>query len=144
MSTGTVVKDTVNQLNVNIDTTPIFLGSNSYKREQYTNGGGSTVTLAAGTIMGRISATGLMLPLASGASDGSQHFVGVLTESVDVAAGATANINICVEGKVLESKLVFDGSDDLETPIGGRQLKDIIAGQGIKLIAGDELTAFDN
>ena len=144
MATGTVVKDTSNQLNVNIDSSFIFLGCNSYEREQYTNGGGATVTLEAGTIMGRISATGLLLPLAVGAVDGSENFVGIVTETVDVLAAGTANISICVEGKVAQDKLVFNAAEDLESVVDGRQLKDIIAGQGIKLVATDELSNFDN
>lgn len=142
--TGTVVKDTSNQLNVDIQRKTIFLGSNSYERESYTNSTGSTVNLTAGTIMGRISATGLLLPLVSTASDGSQHFVGVLTEDVDVLDTVSANVNICIQGRVKQSELVFNASEDLETVIGGRQLRDIIAGQGIKLVESTELSDFDN
>lgn len=143
MSTGTVVKDTSNQLNINIDSSFIFLGSNSYERAEFTNGG-TEVTLLAGTILGRISATGKIKPLAIASTDGSQHFVGVLTESVTVAASATVNLSICVEGCVAQDKLVFNAAEDLEDVVGGRQLRDIIAGQGIKLVATDELSNFDN
>lgn len=144
MSTGTIVKDTANQLNINIDSSFIFLGSNSYERAEYTNPLGTAVTLEAGTILGRVSATGKMLPLAIGAADGSQHFVGVLTETETVAGSATVNISMCVEGKVAQDKLVFNASEDLESVVDGRQLKDIIAGQGIKLVATYELSGFDN
>jgi len=144
MSTGTVVKDTSNQLNINIDSSFIFLGSNSYERATYANGTGSTVTMLAGTIMGRVSSSGLLLPLAIGATDGSQHFVGVLTETVTVINGDSKQVSLCIEGKVAQDKLVFNAAEDLESVVDGRQLKDIIAGQGIKLVATDELSNFDN
>ena len=143
-TTGTIVKNTSNQLNIDVERKVIFLGSNSYERESYTNSTGSTVNLKAGTIMGRISATGLLLPLVAAATDGSQHFVGVLTEDEDVLDTASANVNICIQGRVKQSELIFNASENLETVIGGRQLRDIIAGQGIKLVESTELSDFDN
>lgn len=144
MAIGTVVKNTVDQLNIDIQTESLFLGSNSYERGELSNPSGSEVTVLAGTIVGRISATGLLLPLAIGASDGSQHFVGVLTETAVIGASSTAKVTICIEGMVDSDLLKFNAAETLESVVEGRQLRDIIAGQGIRLIAGIENTAFDN
>jgi len=144
MSTGTVVKDTSNQLNVNIETANVFLGENSYERAVLSNVAVTEETFEAGTIMGRISATGLLIPLAIGATDGSQHFVGVLTENETIAASGTANVTVAIQGRVAQDKLIFNASEDLESVVGGRQLRDIIAGQGIKLVETTELSEFDN
>ena len=96
--------------------------------------------------MGRISASGLLVPLASGASDGSNIPVGILASNYTVAAGATHEVAFCVSGDVVKNMLSFDGSDNLDTVISGRRLGDRIAADtvGIRLIDSDELTEFDN
>lgn len=144
MPTGTITKQTDNQLNVDIDVSSIFYGENSYERATLSNTTGAETEFKAGTIMGRISATGLLLPLAIGATDGSQHFVGVLTENTTIAIAGTAKVTIAVQGRVASDKLVFNASETLNSVVGDRQLRDIIAGQGVKLVATDELSAFDN
>jgi len=146
MSTATIALNTANQLNINRDTAKVFLGSNRYEPEVHTNITGAEETLVAGTVMGRIAATGLLLPLKSAAVDGSQYPVGILTEDVTLAIAASANVSICVAGDVAEEQLGFDGADDLSTIIDGRQLGDRIASDtvGIKLVPTTELTGYDN
>lgn len=132
------------------DTTKIFVWDNRYEDGtfDYTNSTYDDVTIPAGTLMGRISADQKLAQLASGASDGSQYPVGILAEDVVVEAGESISntVSVCVAGDVDETKIVFDGSDDLDTVVSGRSLRDRIGADtvGIKLVGGDQLTAYDN
>jgi len=133
-------------LHTTYDRSQIFVGDNRYETGTYTNGTGSTKDLAKGTLMGRIHATGKLTPLASAASDGSQYPVGILADDYSVLDTASATVTICVAGDVVSSKIVLDGSDTLETVISARRIKDRIGADtvGIKLVATDELTGYDN
>lgn len=138
--------NTENQLNSNYDHSIIFLGCNNFEDGVYTNSTGAEVTLEAGTLMGRISANQELTPLKSAAADGSQFPVGVLTEKTVVPDGVTANISICVGGDVEGNRIVFDGTDDFDTVVSGRNLRDRISGDtlGIKLFFSTENTNYDN
>lgn len=135
---------------INTDLTKIFVWGNRYTKGTYenTNSTYDDITIPAGTVMGRILADQKLAVLESGASDGSQYPVGVLAQDVVVLAGETFSkeVAICVEGDVDETKLVFQGSDDLDTEVSGRSLRDRLGSDtvGINLVAGDQLTATDN
>lgn len=146
MSSGTVVVDTENQLNINRDISIIFLGNNLYDIETYTNNSGGDLTLPAGTLMGRVSGTGVLKPVAAASVDGSQYPIGILTETVTVLNTASAQVSIGVKGDVAEEKIVFDGAETFSTVVDGRQLRDRIASdtQGINLVTTLDLTGFDN
>jgi hypothetical protein len=130
----------------NYDYSKIFIRENRFEKGTYTNGTGSEVTLEVGTLLGRIGATDKVTPLKSAATDGSQYPVGVLAEEVTVANGASATLNFCIGGDVVKSKVVFDGTDDFDTDVEDRTLGDRIAADtlGIKLVAVDNLTGYDN
>lgn len=144
----TVASNTGQMAIINSDTTKIFVGNNRYETAtlEYTASGDTT--FAAGTLIGRVSADQKLLPLASGASDGSQFPVGILVEPLTILDGVTFSdtVTICVAGDVDETKLSFDGSDDLDTVVSGRSLRDRIASDtvGIMLVSGDQLTGTDN
>lgn len=147
MSSLTEQANNGQQANFKRDLSKIFLFANRYESGNYTNGTGSEKTLLAGTVMGRIHASGLLLPLESDATDGSQLPIGVLAANYTVANGATQAVSICVAGDVEESQLVFEnGTDTLATVVTARRLRDRMAADtlGIKLLASDELTDFDN
>lgn len=146
MSNQTVSLNTGNQAIIKTDTAKIFLWNNRYESADYTNGGGAPVVLPKGTVMGRINATGKVAPLTSAAVDGSQFPCGILNEDWTVAAGATQNVSFCVAGDVAEEKVILQGADTLATVVTGRTLRDRIASDtvGIKLVAGTELTGYDN
>jgi hypothetical protein len=147
MSFQSTPLNTGNQAIIKTDISKIFLWNNRFEAAQYTNGGGAPVTLAEGTLLGRISATGKVIPLASAAADGSQFPVGILNEEKIVAPGATIDLFMCVSGDVDSSKVVLAGADTLDTVISGRRIRDRIGSDtvGIKLVApADELTAYDN
>lgn len=146
MSTVTTGLNTSNQLITNYNTSKLLLGNNSFEEGTYTNDG-YDVTLTEGTVMGRISATGKVIPLESDASDGSQYPIGVLAQTQEVAEGDDAILSICTAGKVDQGLLVFNkDGDSLSTVVDGRQLKDRIAGDtvGIVLKAATENTDYDN
>ena len=143
---ATNVNQTDSQLHVDYDVAKIFLGENRYATGKYTNGTGAAVTLAAGTLLGRVSADELLLPLASGATDDSNIPLGILSHTVTVADGASATLTFAVEGDIAQEKVIFQGSDDYATVVADRTLRDRIGADtvGIKLVSTTENTAFDN
>lgn len=147
MSTATEVSKTNNYLHTDYDVSKIFVFGNRYEKATLTNASGGVATFAPGTLMGRITASGKIIPLASAAADGSAIPVGILkTSVVDLADATDSEVNICIAGDVVESKIIFDGSDTVDTVVDGRPLKDRIAADtmGIKLVDSFELTGTDN
>jgi hypothetical protein len=130
----------------NNDNAKIFIWDNRYEQGTYTNPTGDEVSLTKGMLMGRVSSTQKLVPLASGASDGSQFPVGILADDYTVDYGASANVTICIGGDVAEELVTLNGSDTFNTVISSRSIRDRIAGDtlGIKLVAGTQMTAFDN
>lgn len=141
MSTATTVLNNGVELFTNFDTSKIFLAENKWIKGSFTAGAANAVP---GLVVGRIAATGVLVPMTSGASDGSQFPVGIL--NADVLATVTADVNVCVGGEVALEKVVLTGSDTLETIVSLKRIKDRIAGDtvGIVLVAGTELTGYDN
>lgn len=146
MSTSTTTVNTGSQLYTDYNREKIFIGKNTFENATMINSSGGDLTYPAGTLLGRISASGKVQPLASAAVDGSQFPVGILTDSVTIVDGAETTISMAVSGEVDSTLVVLDGSDTLETVITGRRIKDRIAADtlGIKLITATDLTAFDN
>jgi hypothetical protein len=124
-----------------------FIGDTETEVANYTNSTYDAVTLLEGTLMGRVTATGKIKPLASGATDGSQDPVGVLLNTHVIEEGDTKSLAFAVSGRVAQECLVLDGTDTLDTIISGKRLRDRIAGStlGIKIVpTSDDLTGFDN
>lgn len=147
MSSQTIELNTGQQAIIHTNTSKIFVGRNRYEKANYTNSTYDPIELVVGTLMGRVSASGLIKPLASGASDGSQFPVGVLAETKTVDDGATEELYFCVEGDVVADQLIFNGSDTLETVVSSRRLRDRIGADtvGIKLITQNtEMSEYDN
>lgn len=146
MSSNNVALNTGNQAIINYDVSKIFIWDNRYEKANYTNSTYDPISLVPGTLMGRISATQEIVPLESGASDGSQYPVGILQSEITVDEGDTVSLTICVAGDVVESKVILEGSDTMNTVISGRSIRDRIGGDtvGIKLVPSTELTADDN
>ncbi len=147
MSKQTVVEDTENQQTINTDLTKLFVWGKRFAKADYTNSGYEPVPLLAGTVMGRISASLEITPLESGASDGSETPVGILAQDVNIAEGATKEVNFLTEGDVVESKVLLQDADTLDTLIGGRTIRDLIHANtiGVRVLpTGDQLTGFDN
>jgi hypothetical protein len=141
---------TNNQAFITTDTSKIFLRDKRFEQGtfDYTNSTYDDVTIAAGTVLGRIASTNKLVVLTSAASDGSQFPVGILAQDVTVEAGDSYSdtVNMCVAGDVAQEKLVFQGSDTLATVVSSRTLKDRIGADtvGVKLVTCTELTEYDN
>jgi hypothetical protein len=146
-STATTSLSTSNARFTNYDFSKMFLGSNRHETAVFENGDSyDDVTIAVGSVMGRIAATGKVVLLDKDASDGSQFPVGINTEEVTIGAGDEANLSLCVAGEVDETGLVFVTGTTLATVISGKTVADRIASDtvGIHLVASTDLTAFDN
>lgn len=145
MSDVTEVTNTGQQAHFETDRSKLLIGGNRFIKADYT-ASGSDVTLLAGTVLGRISATSKVVPLTSGASNGSQFPVGVLAEDATILDGETASLFICNEGDVDESKLIWQGSDGLATAVSGKILRDRLASDtaGIRCVSADTITGPDN
>lgn len=136
-----------NMLRVNSDTSKIFVFNNRFSTgESKANSTYDDATWLQGTLLGRVSATGKLVPLVSSAVDGSQYPVGILAEDSIIPAGDSATLTFCVAGDVVEDKVVLNEGDTMDTAISGRTIKDRIGADtvGIKLVGNDELTGFDN
>lgn len=152
-----------NPLITNYDTSQIFLGRQRTDTASYTNGTGDDVTLAAGTLIGRIltgESAGKIAVQDSDATDGSQDPIGILYENYEVADGATETLTYAVGGDVDAGLLTYASGDDEDTviyavgtdaaspPVGVTiplgTIKDRLQMRGFVLKATTELTAIDN
>jgi hypothetical protein len=70
--------------------------------------------LVAGTVLGRISASGKFKTVNSANSDGSQAPYAILLEDIDASA-ADKRANVAFTGDFSRSVLVFGGSDTIAT-----------------------------
>jgi len=137
---------TNSQATFTFDTSKTFIRDNEFKSFDYTNGSGADLQLNGGALMGQIAATGKVVPLSSGATDGSQYPVGVLATDYLVANGATISARLCIAGSVVKSKVLFDGTDTMATIIEDRTLENRIGSDtvGIILIESTENSEYDN
>lgn len=142
MSSVENVLATGSQSITNYDTSKIFIFDNEY--ETGTVEAGAYDDLVPGSLLGRITATGVIVLLDSGASDGSQFPLGILVNTVE--AGDSKTATYCIAGEVDEASVVLTTGNTLEDDVDGRQLRDRIKGdtKGIKLVAATQLSKLDN
>ena len=145
-SSSTTSLDASNARFTNFDCFKMFLGSNRYENAVYVNDTYDEVTIAVGSVMGRIAATGYVVLLDKDASDGSQFPVGIVAEAMTVAEGDEVTLSLCVAGEVDANGLVFVSGTTLDTVISAKTVADRIASDtvGIHLVTGEDLTAWDN
>jgi len=140
-----IVNQTENQVQYNYDLTKIFVFDNRYETVTFRNLTGGTLSYAVGTVLGRISATGKVTEMKSAATDGSELPIGILATAItDLATVSDVEINMCIEGDIAESQVIFNGSDVITTAEQGRIYRDWLQLAGMKLIQATELTEFDN
>jgi hypothetical protein len=146
MSSNTIVLNNGQQAIINFDLAKMFVWNNRYEKADYTNSTYDPVTLAAGTVMGRIAATQEIVPLDPEAVDGSQFPVGILAQDITVDEGETVSLYICVAGDVVENGLTLPEGSTMNTVISSRSIRDRIASDtvGIKLVPSTDLTGYDN
>lgn len=146
MSTQSFSTPGGNQAIVKTDVSKIFIRDNRYQKGNMVNNPSyNPMVILAGTIMGRISATGFLAPLYAPGADGTQFPVGVLAQDVSIASGVTKEVTIVDFGDVVEDKLVFFYSGQtLETVVSSRRVRDYMQAQGIKLITSIDMNQYDN
>lgn len=141
------------QVITNTNREKLFIGDNTYQKGNMLNNSSyNDLTIPVGTVMGRIGATGVLVPCSHTSNDGSQHPVGVLAHDVELDAGGTqSNVTICDGGEVAEELLTFNSGtattvDSLVTfPSGqNRRMRDLLQDQGFKLRTRTHMTNYDN
>ncbi len=149
-----------NPLITNYDIAKIFLGFEQRTgTANYTNATGSEVTLAVGTVLGRVTATNKVYPSVSSATNGSQQPRFILADTYVVANGATQEVTYAYTCTVNSDLLTLGGADTLDTVISLTgttgspaaatttvigTMRDLLQSSGIYLLEGIELTAIDN
>lgn len=122
----------------------------------YTNSGGSAVTLPMGTVFGQAFAGtqtngyNTVLPSVSTATDGSQDPIGLLAQTITVAAGVTVTVTLIGQGDIAQGGVIFNnGTDTLWTEVTiasnveGTYYSRMI-GKGMWLVPTTEGTYLDN
>jgi hypothetical protein len=145
MSEATVILQNGSQLHTDYDFSKIFVFENKYRTIAMT-ATGDDLALEIGMLIGTIAASGEGAIMASAAVDGSAIPTGVCAETKTIAEDDTEDVLICIGGHVVEDKLIFDGTDDLDTIVSLRTYRDRIASDtlGIYLVGETELSAVDN
>lgn len=148
MGEQTFPVQTGSQLTANTDISQVFIG-NTFTRVNSSVNNSLYVDLEikAGTLMGRITASGICIPFKSDASDGSQNIVGLMNNTIVIPAGETVNCDIVIKGEVATNKLVFAKvGDTIQTIVSTKRVLDKIASEtaGILLVNTREMTDFDN
>ncbi len=142
MSSNKTVLNNGQQAITNYDLSKIFIWNNRYRNETLVDSLYDPWNLVAGTVMGRITGTGTIIPCSSKASDGSQNAIGVLAADIIVNDGTTVTVPLCIAGDVANDQLVFLGSDTLDTIVYdngvGKSMRDrLVANSGIILVANN-------
>ena len=155
MSSANTVFQNGAQMITNYDVTKLFLGGNRYKQGSLKNTTGATVTILAGTLLGKVSAiavdtanvVGYLRVYDSANIEGGAIPVGILANDLVILAGATAvNVNYCIAGDFDLGKLILaNGTDTLATVVAGVAINEkIIAETQLIGVTVDQLTKFDN
>jgi len=160
MSTESTALQTGSQLIKNFDLTKLFLGSNRFKSATYTNNTGSEVTIAAGTLLGKVTkadtnTAGHLLPHSAGDTEGANIPVGIAARTVTVADGEAVNLQYADGGDFDVSLLTLNGSETLDTlvtistdgtdPDNVMAIRElIIAYTTLNPVVVEELSATDN
>jgi hypothetical protein len=145
MSSYTTLDSGINFLYTSYDLSKLFLWDNRFKTENINNSTYNQVGYNAGTIMGRVAATGYIVPFDSTANDGSQFPIGILNQDVIVSGSDIVPVSICIRGDVAGELLVFNrNGDTLNTVVSGKQVQDYLQNAGIIIRTSDSLTITDN
>lgn len=149
MSEQSIPLNTGQQATINTNLAKTFGWNIRTEYDNYVNNSTyDPITLKAGTLMGRIHATDVLVPLKSDANDGSQFPQGLLLEDMIIDGGDTVKCAIVVSGDVMSDRILFvKPGDGLETVVSSRRLKDRIQADtvGIKIVFNTtEMSGLDN
>lgn len=126
----------------------LLIFNNTTINKPYINVSGAIEAAGIGQLVGVIAASGKYTICKSAATDGSQIPRGVLTDAiVDLAiAGEITGVTIVNFGKINVNSLVFDGTDDLDTLVGGVRMEDLLIAnsKGLELVDVQDDSRYDN
>lgn len=144
MSSNSIAVNTGQQMTIKTDLSKIFIWNNRTAVANFT--AVADVTLLAGTLLGKVGATGKVVPLDSAATDGSQYPVGILSDDYTVLSGATVQLTYCVAGDVAQEKVILAAGDTMASLVEDRSIYDRIGSDtvGIKLVASTSNSEYDN
>lgn len=146
----------------NYDRIKLFLSGIRTVHGSFINDSGSTASYAPGTVLGKITATGVYKPCVSTATDGSAVPCGILYSTISDLATATTLTDVAVayKGEVAQELLVLGGSDELDTVVSLRgtdaasppgvvtvklgTIFDVLQWRGFEIVLGMNLTGYDN
>lgn len=97
----------------------LFIWNNTFSKAIFTNSGGAPVTINKGMLLGRLNASNAVMEHTKGATDGSQHPMGILADDYTVAAGASITVTYCTGGNVDKALVKCTSTDTLVTVIAG-------------------------
>lgn len=146
MSSNSTTFNNGQQMQIQTNLAKLFPFDKEMKSYDYNNSTYDTEALLAGTVMGVIAATGKVVPMTSGATDGSQYPIGILARDYSVEAGDTVSVAIVVKGWVRQDMLLLQGSDTLSTVVEDKRIFERIGSDsvGILIISATNCTNFDN
>jgi hypothetical protein len=121
----------------NIDLSVVCLETPYTEDETFTAGGAGTT--AAGTLLGRITASGKLIVCDDAAVDGSQVAVAVLQYDVVAAGAGDLTIRPVLKGRVRKDKIFYENADPI-VPATLDQLRTM----GIIAVDVDQLGKFNN
>lgn len=148
MSFGVSRNQTGVQVTTDFNVSKIFIFNNRFETDNETNNYTySSLDLYVGTVMGRVTGTGVLVPSKASAVDGSQIPVGVLAQDLlGMVPGETRQCTICIAGDVAQEQLIFIDGDTIETIVAGKRYRDRLqsdtAGIIIRSVTG--MTDYDN
>lgn len=136
-----VVKNLGHHVQVTTDSSNMLLWDHEVEPNTYTNGTGSTVVLAKGTVLAVLNATGKVVVLDNTATTtGAQYVYGILANEYSIAAGATVTVGVAIRGNFDPSKLVFVNAETINTVISGRRYREWFQDRGLQPVSATEMT----
>jgi hypothetical protein len=122
-----------------------FIWNNKFQTGVFTNNSGAQLTLLQCVFVARhLTVAGALIPVTS---SNLADIIGIASQegSIVLANTATANITYCYEGGIDVNLLVMPSGVTLDTMVGNKALRDIIAALGLELDNTTvNLTNFDN
>ena len=84
---------------------------------------GTEQHLVGGTVLGEITAEGLLLPFNAAATDGTQDAAGILLADVTVPASGNLIVDVYEHGVFIQSGLNWNGADTAQIKTAAKALK---------------------
>ena len=122
------------------DISQLLLGNN-YSKKGVTILSGEVIT--TGMLLGVVTASQKLAQCKSGASDGSQIPKYVAVSDIDASAGDVVG-EVGASGQFNLEKIVFDGSDTIETVVSDETFYNYLRGLGILVLPSKNYGSYDN